>query len=266
MKNIKSVLVSLLSFYFIESFAQQNSNSTLRGEAKRYWDNAMIYKEEAKSFSENELVIDELEKLIAIQEYPDAYLELGKLYGRGYVSSWIERSEECFKRYAELCPENKNLAEEENNRCEAFRNIRKKRFEKKLIGKWSPNSSYGDIYYCFEINSNGTVTVSYEYSSYLERVSGWQTINFGYWPQFGKYIFNTNNIHSETFPVRFVDSDGVKIAYVYISFFFQENYENASADELICYINMKWPKAGYSKSNYAWMWNENHKVVFNKIQ
>lgn len=57
----------------------------------------MIYKEEAKNFSENELVINELEKLVAIQDYPDAYLELGKLYGKGYVSSWINRSQECFK-------------------------------------------------------------------------------------------------------------------------------------------------------------------------
>lgn len=101
----KSIFILLLLFYScFAAIAQQKTNFILNKEAKRHWENAMFYKKEAKNFSENKLVIEELEQLIKIQEYPEAFLELGKLYGRGYVSSWIYRSEECFQKYAALCP------------------------------------------------------------------------------------------------------------------------------------------------------------------
>lgn len=122
----KSVFLLLFCFSSIAVIAQQRTGITLSKEAQKYWDNAMIYMEEAKNFSERELAINELEKLIKIQEYPDAFLELGKLYGKGYVSSWINRSEECFRKYAELCPNKKDLADKEKNKCEIFRNMRKK--------------------------------------------------------------------------------------------------------------------------------------------
>lgn len=212
-------MISLfLLFYFNSVFAQQKSVAVLSAEAKRHWNNAMIYKEEAKNFSENELVINELEKLVAIQDYPDAYLELGKLYGKGYVSSWIDRSQDCFKKYAELCPDKENIAKEENDKCEAFRNLRKKRFENKLVGKWVTDSriKFGDNNYCFEVNNNGTVTVPYEYSSYMERVTDWQTINFGYWPDYGKYILSTGNSkYSEAFKIRYISDEG-EVEYIYI--------------------------------------------------
>lgn len=262
--NIKSIFTSLFLFLFIIVSAQQKTAITLSPEAKKHWNNAMIYKEEAKNFSENELVINELEKLVAIQDYPDAYLELGKLYGKGYVSSWINRSQECFKKYAELCPEKKNIAEEESNKCDAFRNMRKIRFEKKLVGKWVTDTGikFGDNTYCFEVNSNGTVTIPYEYSSYLERVTDWQTINFGYWPDYGKYILSINSsVHAESFRVRYIDSDSGKISnlYIHICFYYQENDDLQSDNKLIGYINHAW-------GNSYWVWNENHKVVFNKIQ
>ena len=256
----KSVFLLLFCFSSIAVIAQQRTGITLSKEAQKYWDNAMIYMEEAKNFSERELVINELEKLIKIQEYPDAFLELGKLYGKGYVSSWINRSEECFRKYTELCPNKKDLADKEKNKCEIFRNMRKKRFEQKLIGKWSTIPEFGSYTYCFEVNSNGTVTIPYEYSSYIERVTDWQTINFGYWPDYGKYILNDNSsIHAESFKVRYIDSGEVTNMYIHICFFYQENDEYQSDDKLICYINHAW-------NNSSWVWNENHKVIFNKIQ
>lgn len=259
--NIKSMLSLFLIFSSISVFAQQKNISVLSTEAKRHWNNAMIYKEEAKNFSENELVINELEKLVAIQDYPDAYLELGKLYGKGYVSSWINRSQECFKKYIELCPDKKNIADEENDKCEAFRNIRKKRFENKLVGKWVTDFGikFGDNVYCFEVNDNGTVIVPSEYSEYMGRVTDWQTINFDYWPNYGEYILSTGQ-YSGAFKVRYFSDDGeVENIYIHISFFYKENDENPSNDELIGYINHAW-------ENTSWIWNENHKVVYKKIR
>ena len=257
MKKTISLLLFCSSFV---AMAQQKTGITLSKEAQKHWDNAMIYMEEAKNFSERELVINELEKLIEIQEYPDAFLELGKLYGKGYISSWINRSEECFSKYVEMRPDKKDLADKEKNKCEIFRNMRKKRFEQNLIGKWSTISEFGNNTYCFEVNSNGTVTIPYEYSSYMQRVSDWQTINFGYWPDYGKYILNANSsTHAESFKVRFIDSDGISNLYIRICFFYQENDECISENKLICYINHAW-------DNTSWVWNENHKVIFNKIQ
>ncbi len=259
--HFKSLFILFLFLTFNIS-AQQKTNKTLSPEAKRYWNNAMIYKEEAKTFSENELVINELEKLVAIQDYPEAYFELGKLYGKGYISSWIDRSQECFKKYVKLCPDKKDIAEEESNKCETFRNIRKIRFNKNLVGKWvtAPEIKFGGNTYCFEVNSNGTVTVPYEYSAYLERVTDWQTINFGYWPDYGKYILNTgNSIHAESFRVKFIGSENISNLYIHICFFYQENDENLSENKLVGYINHAW-------NNSSWIWNENHKVIFYKIQ
>lgn len=238
----KSIFILLLLFYScFAAIAQQKTNFILNKEAKRHWENAMFYKKEAKNFSENKLVIEELEQLIKIQEYPEAFLELGKLYGRGYVSSWIYRSEECFQKYAALCPYKKDIAEEEKNKCEMFRKMRKRRFEQKLIGKWSTSpTSFGINTYCFEVNNNGTVTVPYEYSSYLETVIDWQTLNFGYFPDFGKYILNSNSsILGESFKTRSLEESGETInLYTHISFFYQENDENPSDNELIGYINI----------------------------
>ena len=255
----KVLFIAIFCSCFIPTMAQQNDvRSILNKESQKYWNNAMIYKEEAKNFSETELVINELEKLISIQEYPDAYLELGKLYGKGYVSSWISRSEECFEKYIELCPDKKGVADEEKNKCEIFRNIRKKRFEKKLVGKWSTFPNFGDSYFCFEVNSNGSVTVPYKY--FNGRVVDWQTINFGYWPDYGKFTLSTNSSsHAESFKVICVDSEDVSYAYVHICFFYQENEESLIDNKLICYVNQ-------AIGNSSWVWNENHKIIFNKIQ
>ena len=49
--NIRSMLSLFLIFSFISVFAQKENVIALTPEAKRHWDNAMIYKEEAKNFS-----------------------------------------------------------------------------------------------------------------------------------------------------------------------------------------------------------------------
>ncbi len=258
------MLSLFLIFSFISVFAQKENVIALTPEAKRHWDNAMIYKEEAKNFSENELIINELEKLIAIQDFPDAYLELGKLYGKGYVLSWIKRSHECFKKYVELCPDKRNVAEEENSKCETFRNLRKMRFEKKLVGKWYAYSDYfGEGSYCFEVNSDGTVRVPYEYSNYVERVTDWQTIPYDFWTFYsdnGVYMLTQfDSTQSKAFRLRYIGKDGINIIYHYIAFLYQENVENESDNELICYVN----QTSFQDVN-SWIFNESRKVVFYK--
>lgn len=272
MRNLNFLFI--FCFSFIPCIAQKgNTNAPkkiLSEEAKSHWDRAIIYIEEAKTFSDYSFAINELEALLKIEEYPDAYLELGKIYGKGYTDIEINRSEECFNKYMELCPRTKNIAEEEMNKCEVRRNIRKKKFEDKLIGKWSSTGDFGSYFYCFEVNNNGSVTVPYEYSYEMEMVSDWQTIGFTYWPTFGKYTLTTNQTFADTFKVKYYNQDigAWQNKYVYISFFYQENSEHSADGELICYINCAFPKEtnGYYNGDYFWIWNENHKIVFKKTK
>lgn len=78
--------------------------------------------------------IKELETLIQTNKYPEAYLELGKLYGKFNTTDKLRKSEEYFRLYSQ-CPGAKNI-DNEKDELAVKRELRYNAFRQALIGKW----------------------------------------------------------------------------------------------------------------------------------
>lgn len=246
--------VKLTNSAHLKTEVKEKKEIVLSDAGRVHWRNAKIYIEEAQETWDYSMAINELQEMLKTDEYPEAYLELARLFSKYITSDYINKSNEYFDKYIDFCPSKRNEIEDEKEEIKTRRKIKQQKFENKLVGKWtavlgeSISSEYGDFITCFEIsrNVNGKLlikvpaTYSYDYDSVME----WKYVDLLYYPQFGMYVFQEPCIYSDSFRVKVYDqTSDISPNFQYISI--RITYSDDSIDKNSMTAYLAWGESGH---------------------
>ncbi|WP_419544823.1 hypothetical protein [Odoribacter laneus] len=239
--------VLLFIFFIIQFSLPLMAQEELSEAGRSHWRRAQIYIEEAKDERGYEYAISELWKLLETDEFPEAYLELGRMYSQLYSPSEKinEKAQHAFERYMTLKPEKREETLKEMDRFAVKREMKLQAFYDSITGKWggalSKNNYFGFFIYDIEIKRNGYVYARCPatYTDRNDRVASWQNKEICYWNDYDFYQFE--------YSVKVFDEDGVQNGY-HISYTFKPKQTDLEKGILhmyyVLYINQKWVTEG----------------------
>lgn len=239
--------IFLFIFFLIQSSLSLMGQEGLSETGRSHWRRAQIYREEAKDERGYEYAIGELLKLLETDEFPEAYLELGRMYSQLYSPSEKinGKAREAFERYMELKPEKKEETLQEMDRFAVKREMKLQAFYDSITGKWggalSRNNYFGFFIYDIEIKRNGSIYARCpaSYMNQNDKVANWQYKDISYWNDYDFYQFE--------YSVKVFDEDGLQNGY-HISYTFKPKQTDLEKGILhmyySVYINQKYITEG----------------------
>lgn len=147
-KSIYIIVIALFCFSNYGLFAQNpaSSNDINASEARKHFNKAKVFIENASSEKGWELAINELEQVIKYAPNNDkAYLMLGDAYSHIMTKEAIQQAQKHWSKYVELVPSSKNEIEEKVATLEVLYEITRSRKQQaiveSLLGFWYPSGS-----------------------------------------------------------------------------------------------------------------------------
>ena len=147
-KSIYIIVIALFCFSNYGLFAQNpaGSNDNNAAEARKHFNKAKVFVENASTEKEWELAINELEQVIKYAPNNDkAYLMLGDAYSHIMTNEAIQQAQKHWSKYVELVPSSKNEIEEKVATLEAMYEVNQSEKQdeiiESLLGRWSRTPS-----------------------------------------------------------------------------------------------------------------------------
>ena len=215
MRKVIIILVLVLVLSAISSFAETLPSTS---DAKRHWQIAQMYISEDAP----EMAIKELEQLIALENYAPAYLKLAELYVASGKSDLLDKTEELYKDFCHIWPEDSDELKNIIELGKARNNLRQKKFYDSLIGNWHfEGVPLNESHYAMKIyrDFNGYLKVDVPKESFDgDVITAWQTTYFVQWDDAGLYLDHVNSSYGETYGISMIWVDSPK-SYLYIQLY-----------------------------------------------
>lgn len=220
-------------------------------EAKRYWNIADMYIEEASP----DLAVNELKKVISVEAYAPAYLKLVELCYQIGDTRHLEIAQHYAKEFANEWPSRAEEMNDVTSIGEARQNLKMKKFYDALIGNWHPAKiPIEESVVCMKVrrNENGRIQLSLPKEMWdFDYHTSWQNGHFMQWDgDNGVMAYDDENGY-DGYRIKITSSSG-SIWWYYVDIYLPFNQPSINDGEITVQgrITTKGPNNAYHRGDW----------------